>query len=239
MLVKTAVFGGDPNWGRILQTTGRPDRLASGADADPGRRCAGLRAWPLGRAGGPQARRGRAPGGGDRDPRRPRKGARRGPALHLRPHLRVHPRQRRLHDLIRSQGLIASRLLSVHVRLRPGQGRIRRRVPGRREPAPRGRSRASEDRPGSAWWGPGSSAKHPPNHTFRVTPAVPGANRVRASSGPGIDLEPAASVATRDFPSNDSTGRNPEARSRWGSCPGRGRALGRIRSGIGRLGAEA
>jgi glutamate N-acetyltransferase/amino-acid N-acetyltransferase len=55
LLVKTAIFGGDPNWGRVLQTVG-----AGRIDLDPARaevRWAGVPVYRRGRSTGPAARR--------------------------------------------------------------------------------------------------------------------------------------------------------------------------------------
>lgn len=55
VLVKTALFGGDPNWGRILQTVG-----AARIELDPARaevRWAGVPVFRRGRSAGPAARR--------------------------------------------------------------------------------------------------------------------------------------------------------------------------------------
>jgi glutamate N-acetyltransferase/amino-acid N-acetyltransferase len=83
----------------------RADRLASRPNPDPPGRRPGLRPRPLGGARRPEAGRGRVEGRGDRDPRRPRPGPRPGEALHLRSDLRVHPGERRLHDLTDRPGL--------------------------------------------------------------------------------------------------------------------------------------
>ena len=83
-LVKTALFGRDPNWGRIAQAAGMAlageDLEEIGAENDRQRR----------------AGRGR-PRGRDRAAARPRRAL--GPRLVLRPRLRVRADQRRVHDM--------------------------------------------------------------------------------------------------------------------------------------------
>ena len=64
MLVKTAVFGGDPNWGRILQTLGA-DRVRMRLPRTRVRLC-GVVVFRNGSAAGPAARR-RAEKGLQRD----------------------------------------------------------------------------------------------------------------------------------------------------------------------------
>ena len=84
-LVKTALFGRDPNWGRIAQAAGA---ALAGEDIGGDRRRTSIEAAEL----GAETARGR-----DRPAARPRR--RRGPRLVLRPGPRVHPHQRRVHDV--------------------------------------------------------------------------------------------------------------------------------------------
>ena len=105
MLVKTALFGGDPNWGRILQTVGAARVRARAARA---REVAARRAW---RSSATAPRPGRRRGARAARALRGAKeveiavdlgaGRGRGDGLDLRPHLRLRPDQRGVHDLAR------------------------------------------------------------------------------------------------------------------------------------------
>jgi N-acetylglutamate synthase/N-acetylornithine aminotransferase len=96
MLVKTAIFGGDANWGRILQTVGAGQvalRLARTSV-----RLGGVVVFRDGasRVRAARAARARARGRGAEDRGRPRPRPRRRADLHLRPHLRLREDQRRV-----------------------------------------------------------------------------------------------------------------------------------------------
>ena len=99
-LVKTAVHGADPNWGRVAMAIGKcaddtdidQERVVirfgdAGGLPDPGRRRRARRAVGL-----PARRRGA-------HPRLARRRRRRLHRVGLRPHRRLRPHQRRLHDL--------------------------------------------------------------------------------------------------------------------------------------------
>ncbi len=83
-LVKTALYGRDPNWGRIAQAAGMAlaGRAARRARPRPDRR---------------RRARGRPGRSRDRGATEPRRGL--GACVLLRPHPRVHPGQRRVHDM--------------------------------------------------------------------------------------------------------------------------------------------
>ena len=100
-LVKTAIFGGDPNWGRILQTLGAA-RVKLNLERTVVSLCGVVvfRGGLLHRSRGPPPGRRPPPPIRDRNPRRPGCRQRRGPRLDLRPHDRLHPHQRRIHHLI-------------------------------------------------------------------------------------------------------------------------------------------
>ncbi len=83
-LVKTALFGRDPNWGRIAQAAG----AALAGEELPELGAENIDAAELG---------GRGRGGGDRPAARPRRPRR--PRLVLRPRLRLRQAQRGIHDV--------------------------------------------------------------------------------------------------------------------------------------------
>ena len=100
-LVKTAVFGADPNWGRVVSAAGyagvvvrgeRPLAVDGRPAAVPGRHAAAVR----------RERRVRVPEAQPRGPLQTAVHARLRPlhVLHLRPDLRVREAERGLHDLI-------------------------------------------------------------------------------------------------------------------------------------------
>ena len=109
-LVKTALHGRDPNWGRIAQAAGMA--LAGLGVGDAGELGPDvIDAEELGR---------RAARGRDRDSARPRQ--RRRPRLLLRPHPRVHPDQRRVHDLSRQSSAAMTRRDDAGEKNRAGRG---------------------------------------------------------------------------------------------------------------------
>ena len=97
-LVKTAIYGGDPNWGRIAQAIGAAlpgtHPLVYDIRVEGTLVCSG--GYATARAGRVHRRRGR-----DRDHAAGRRRGDRG--LLLRPRARVHHHQRRLHDLRRTR----------------------------------------------------------------------------------------------------------------------------------------
>ena len=107
-LVKTAIHGADPNWGRIVSAAGLRRRLLPG-----GRSLALDQRGAVYRSGAPVAfdETGTVRLDPGPPPGRPapaaRLGRRRGAVLDLRPDGRVHPPQRRLHDLNRAPGRCA------------------------------------------------------------------------------------------------------------------------------------
>ena len=157
VLVKTALFGGDPNWGRMLQTVGagrhrprpRPRRGALGGRPRLPRRSFG---------------RGRPPGGAPGAAMAKPEievvvdlacGPQRGHGLDLRPQLRLRAGQRRVHhlngrplgDAVRPGGPSAKSPATHTFRTAPavpGQRRLAPRSPGGGAPAGSGRTTAKE-----------------------------------------------------------------------------------------------
>ena len=131
-LVKTAAFGRDPNWGRVLAAAGSAPWNGGFAHVDADRltrlvrRGAGLRAWRADR----REARARRPAVADR----PRPGARRRERLvpRVRSDVRLRAAERGVHDLMRVVVKLGGRVAQRLGRARPRAARGRRR--GRRRP---------------------------------------------------------------------------------------------------------